>query len=612
MFKRFLIALIAVVAIVVVCGGLIGFNMFRAKMIAGFFANQQMPSVTVSATEVRPITWNPQIEAIGTLWAFQGVDVASQTAGVVKTIGFKANEEVKQNQLLVQIDDAVERADLVSAEASLARDKAQLERARTLSTRGVSSDAALEEAEATLAVSESTLARIKATLDLKAIEAPFGGSIGIPRVDVGEYVQPGTVIATLQELDTMKVDFTVPEQRVADMKMGQSARFGVAEDDFPYQGRIIGIDPKIDPQTRLVSVRAEVENPDGELRPGQFVRVRVELPAMANIIALPQTAVVTSLYGDYVYLVAEKEAAAGKCRRADRRCSRRTKQLQPPSRRRARAAGPAEKQLVARQTFVTIGRRQGNLIQIVDGLKGGRDRGHFGPEQARQQFAGHHQQRDRPGGDCARRRKRPVVNFSETFIRRPVLTIVTSILILLLGIQGFLSMTVREYPEVEESVITITTVYPGASAELMQGFITTPIAKAVLNADNVDYVTSKSSLGSSTVSVNMVLDADPDQALVDVLAKVQQVRGELPTDAEDPVVQKGTGQDFALMYLAARSTTMNPQQLTEYLTQVIQPRFATVEGVGDVQILGGRELRHARLARPDPARRPRGHRRPTC
>ena len=236
MFKRFLIALIAVVAIVVVCGGLIGFNMFRAKMIAGFFANQQMPSVTVSATEVRPITWNPQIEAIGTLWAFQGVDVASQTAGVVKTIGFKANEEVKQNQLLVQIDDAVERADLVSAEASLARDKAQLERARTLSTRGVSSDAALEEAEATLAVSESTLARIKATLDLKAIEAPFGGVIGIPRVDVGEYVQPGTVIATLQELDTMKVDFTVPEQRVADMKMGQSARFGISGGRLPLSG----------------------------------------------------------------------------------------------------------------------------------------------------------------------------------------------------------------------------------------------------------------------------------------------------------------------------------------------------------------------------------------
>jgi multidrug efflux pump len=182
------------------------------------------------------------------------------------------------------------------------------------------------------------------------------------------------------------------------------------------------------------------------------------------------------------------------------------------------------------------------------------------------------------------------VNFSETFIRRPVLTLVTSILILLLGLQGFLNMSVREYPEVEESVITVTTVYPGASASLMQGFITTPIAKAVLNADNVDYVTSSSTLGSSTVSVNMLLNADPDQALVDVLAKVQQVRGQLPADAEDPVVVKGTGFEFALMYIAVRSTVMDPQQVTEFLTQVVQPRFTTVEGVGDAQILGGRQF----------------------
>jgi multidrug efflux pump len=182
------------------------------------------------------------------------------------------------------------------------------------------------------------------------------------------------------------------------------------------------------------------------------------------------------------------------------------------------------------------------------------------------------------------------VNFSELFIRRPVLTIVSSVLVLLLGIQGFLSMTVREYPEVEESVVTLQTIYPGASADLMQGFITTPIAKAVLTADNVDYVSSQSRMGSSTVTVNMLLGADPDQALIDVLSKVQQVRGQLPTDAEDPVVQKGTGQNFALMYLAVRSSTMNPQQVTEYLTQVIQPRFTTVEGVGEVQVLGGREF----------------------
>ncbi len=182
------------------------------------------------------------------------------------------------------------------------------------------------------------------------------------------------------------------------------------------------------------------------------------------------------------------------------------------------------------------------------------------------------------------------MNFSEIFIRRPVLTVVTAVLILLLGLQGFFNMTVREYPEVAESVITVSTSYAGASADLMQGFITTPLVKAVLTAENVDYVTSKSALGSSSISVNMLLGSDPDTALVDVLSKVQQVRGQLPADADDPVVVKGTGQNFALMYMAVRSSTMNPEQVTEYLTQVIQPRFSTVEGVGEVQILGGRDF----------------------
>ena len=134
--------------------------------------------------------------------------------------------------------------------------------------------------------------------------------IGIPRIDVGEYLQPGGMIATLQQLDTMRADFTVPEQQLSDLTMDQAATFGLTEEAFPYHGRIIGIDPKIDPQTRMVSVRAEVENPDGDLRPGQFVRVRVELPSVENVIALPQTAVVTSLYGDYVYLVEPAPAAA--------------------------------------------------------------------------------------------------------------------------------------------------------------------------------------------------------------------------------------------------------------------------------------------------------------
>ncbi|RDI62634.1 efflux RND transporter permease subunit [Microvirga subterranea] len=182
------------------------------------------------------------------------------------------------------------------------------------------------------------------------------------------------------------------------------------------------------------------------------------------------------------------------------------------------------------------------------------------------------------------------MSFTELFIRRPVLSMVVSLLILLLGAQGLMSLQVRQYPEVEETTITITTTYTGASADLMQGFISTPIAKSVASAEGVDYVTSQSRLGLSTVSVRMRLNTDPNAALTEVTSKVQQVRAQLPTDAEDPVIVKGTGQTFALMYITFASTEMNPEQVSEFLTRVVQPRFATLEGVGNAEILGGRDF----------------------
>ena len=179
------------------------------------------------------------------------------------------------------------------------------------------------------------------------------------------------------------------------------------------------------------------------------------------------------------------------------------------------------------------------------------------------------------------------MSFSEIFIRRPVLATVVSLLILLLGAQGFSSMAIRQYPEVEETTITVTTAYPGASADLIQGFITDPIAKAVSSTENVDYVTASSRQGSSVVSVRMRLGSDPDAALTEVITKTQQVRRQLPTDAEDPIIVKGTGQTFALMYLAFASDRMTPPEITEFLTRVIQPRMATVPGVASADILGG-------------------------
>jgi membrane fusion protein, multidrug efflux system len=370
---------ILLVLVLFICGVLLAFNfILRPMMIASFFAGQKPPAVAVSATEVKPTTWTPTIDAIGTLWALQGVDVASEAAGVVKSINFSANQRIDAGALLVQIDDAVERADLMSAEAAVARDRSQLERTKQLRATGVNSQATLQDSESALAASMSALAKVKAVVDQKSIEAPFSGVIGIPRIDVGQYIQPGTVIATLQQLDTMKVDFTVPEQQVEEIKMGQTAKFGLTDADFAHEGTITGIDPKIDPQTRLVSVRAEVENPDGALRPGQFVRVRVELPPVENVIALPQTAVVTSLYGDYVYVVEDETAAAAPTAKPDDAANAggnsadlRTSIPSDASTATDAAKPPATGNLVAKQVFVQLGLRQGDLVEIASGLKPG-------------------------------------------------------------------------------------------------------------------------------------------------------------------------------------------------------------------------------------------------
>ena len=175
---------------------------------------------------------------------------------------------------------------------------------------------------------------------------------------------------------------------------------------------------------------------------------------------------------------------------------------------------------------------------------------------------------------------------SDIFIRRPVLATVVALMILLLGFQGLFNLTVRQYPEVEETVVTITTAYPGASADLIQGFITAPIAAAVATTENIDYVTSQSRPSASVVTVQMQLGSDPDAALTEVMSKVQQVRSQLPEDAEDPTIVKGTGQQFAIMYLAMQNPNMSAEQLTEYIERVIRPRLSTVEGVAEVQVLG--------------------------
>jgi membrane fusion protein (multidrug efflux system) len=335
--KRRIVVASVFLLVALLCGGLVWFNFFRDKMIAEFFAGMKPPPQTVSATEVQAKTWTPGITAIGTTRAANGVQLAAEIAGLVKEIRFKANDRVAAGQVLVQLDDAIERADLLEAESSIKLSQATLSRRQTLRARGYDSEASYDEAEASLSTAKSKLAKTQAVIDQKALKAPFAGTIGIARIDPGQYVQPGTVVATLQNLDSMRVDFTVPQQMAGQVKIGQTVRFGLAEADLPFVGKITGIDPRVDPQTRLIAVQALLDNNrGGDLLPGQFVHVRVELPAEPNIVTVPQTAAVTSLYGDYVFVV-QKDGEAQ----------------------------------TAKQVFVKLGRRNGSELEIASGLQPG-------------------------------------------------------------------------------------------------------------------------------------------------------------------------------------------------------------------------------------------------
>jgi membrane fusion protein, multidrug efflux system len=328
--------------VAVLCVLIAAYPLMKFMVFGG--GNFQRPPITITAIEAAAGNWTPNIEAVGTAQAVRGVDIAVEVAGVVKSINFQPNTSATEKQLLVQIDDAVERADMLAAEANIHLFQSQLDRAATLRQKGNASQAALDDARAQLDIAKSTLARLQAVTDQKSIEAPFAGMLGIARVDVGEYVAPGKTVVTLQDLSGMRVDFTVPEQSAGLLKVGQPTRFGLTGEDLPFSGHIRGIDPKVDPQTRLVAVEAELDNPGGRVVPGQFVRIRVELPEEQNVVALPQTAIVPSLYGDYVYLVVKPDAQAG---------------------------GGDPNATVVRQTFVKANRRNGDRVEITEGVKPG-------------------------------------------------------------------------------------------------------------------------------------------------------------------------------------------------------------------------------------------------
>jgi membrane fusion protein, multidrug efflux system len=357
--KRWLLLIGVVVFLIVLIGGVKGYGAY--KMFQGFAAQGQ-PKFTVSTTKAQFQDWLPQLSAIGSLRAESGADLSAEVAGIVDVIRFGSGDDVKAGQLLLQLRSADDVAHLESLRASAALAETTYNRDKAQFAAEAISQATLDTDVANLRSAKAQVAEQQALVDKKQVRAPFAGHLGIRSVDLGQYLAAGTKIVTLQQLDPIYVDFSLPQRSLSQIGVGQ--KITARADSYPdssFAGKIAAINPQVDTDTRNVQVRAALHNPERKLLPGMFANVGIEIGAPTHYITLPQTAVSYNPYGATVFVVVPQSKEAGKPSGGD------GKPAQPPP----SAAPDSSPDLVAKQVFVTTGATRGDQVAILQGIDEG-------------------------------------------------------------------------------------------------------------------------------------------------------------------------------------------------------------------------------------------------
>jgi membrane fusion protein (multidrug efflux system) len=332
----------AVLGLLVVVGALVGIKAGQIGVMIASGKTFSPPPESVTSASVQATEWQPSHPATGSVVAVHGVTLGAELPGTVREVAFDSGHAVKRGEVLVRLDISTEEAQLVAARADATLARLALERARSLRQGDVNTPAELDAAEARAAQAGAAVAGLEATIAKKTIRAPFDGRIAIRQVEVGQVVTPGTPLASLQSVDPTYVDFWLPQQALSTLQVGQQVR--LQTDTYPggtWDGRLATINPEIDPATRNVRLRATFRNVDGRLRPGMFANVEILSADRQPVLLVPATAAIYAPYGDSVFVL-ETTAEAGK----------------PPA-------------TVARQRFVRLGERRGDLVAVVSGLKGG-------------------------------------------------------------------------------------------------------------------------------------------------------------------------------------------------------------------------------------------------
>ena len=358
--KRWLIMVGCVVALIVVAGGLWGYNV--SKKMAAFKAMGK-PKQTVTATHVQPQQWRNELHAMGSLRAVRGADLAPEVAGTVDRVNFESGTDVKAGAVLLQLRVNDERAKLDALQAAADLTESVYRRNRQQFDAKAISQAQLDSDATNVKSAKAQVAQQQALVDKKIIRAPFAGHLGIREVDEGQYIAAGTKVVTLQALDPIHIDFAVPQQELAVISAGQAVTVRV--DVFPdktFSGRIAAIDPAVDINTRTVKVRATLKNPERKLLPGMFARVALETGDPQEYLTLPQTAITYNPYGESVFIVTTPDRLDGAAH--DQAAAQAAKQ-------KPKAGSDQQTELVAKQVFIKVGPKRGDQVAILGGIEKG-------------------------------------------------------------------------------------------------------------------------------------------------------------------------------------------------------------------------------------------------
>lgn len=347
--------LVVIGGLLLLVGGLVALKGAQIGKLIGFGKAMEKsgpPPEIVSSSVAEKQAWEGSLSSIGTVASSKGVTLSNDLPGVVSRILFESGATVREGQVLVELDTSVERAQLASAIARRDLATKTIDRTRSLVASGSLSQAQLDNDESLLRTATTDVEGIQAQIARKTVRAPFAGKLGIRQVNLGQYLGPGTPITVLETIDALHVDFTLPQQRLSELKVGMPVRIQLeAEAGAPIQGTIGAIDPAVDATTRTIRLRANVPNATEALRPGMFVRVSVLLPGDESVVAVPATAILHAPYGDSVFVVEDKPAGSpGDATTRD---------------------GKTVKS--ARQQFVRVGLARGDFVSVLDGVKPGQE-----------------------------------------------------------------------------------------------------------------------------------------------------------------------------------------------------------------------------------------------